>query len=440
MGRINYSFDSRYLFTATARRDGASVFGANTSKYGVFPSVALGWNLHNEYFMQGIEQINSLKLRGSYGITGNEAISINGTQTTAGTNRIPFNGVIAIGVLANNLGNADLHWEETKGLNVGVDFSLYKNRISGTIDAFKTKTEDILLKRNIPNVSGYSNIWDNLGKTRNTGIEVTLNTVNVTGKAFKWESTLNFASYRNEIASLYGNIDPVTGKEVDDISNGWFIGQPVRVIYDYTMLGVWQKGEDPSKIDKDAKPGYLKFKDINGDQKIDANDRSVLGSRLPKWTGGLTNTFHYKDFHLNIFIQTSQGALRNNVNLTFADEGGRINIPAEIDYWTEENPINDRPSLSAAAVAANRGYAYPKDASYTRIKDITLSYTMPQAILDKIKLGSLTLYASGRNLYTFTDWQGWDPEQDYTFRGSGDWVNNYPPVRSIVFGANITLR
>ncbi|MCU7550185.1 TonB-dependent receptor [Chitinophagaceae bacterium LB-8] len=440
MGRINYSYDSRYLFTVTARRDGASVFGANTTKYGVFPSVALGWNLHNEKFMSGFEKINSLKLRASYGKTGNEAISINGTQTTAGTNRIPFNGVTTIGVLASNLGNADLHWESTKGLNIGVDFSIYNNRISGTIDAFRTNTEDLLLKRNIPNITGYSNILDNLGKTKNKGIEVTLNTVNIPGNKFRWESNLNFASYRNEIASLYGNIDPVTGKEVDDISNGWFIGQPVRVIYDYTMEGVWQKGEDPSAVDKTAKPGHLKFKDINGDKLIDDKDKSVLGSRLPKWTGGLTNTFHYKNFHLNIFIQTSQGALRNNVNLTFADEGWRINIPSEINYWTEENPINDRPSLSDQARAGARGYAYPKDASYTRIKDVTLSYTMPQSILDKIKLGSLTLYASGRNLYTFTDWQGWDPEQDFTFRGSGDWVNNYPPVRSIVFGANITLR
>jgi len=165
-----------------------------------------------------------------------------------------------------------------------------------------------------------------------------------------------------------------------------------------------------------------------------------LGSRLPKWTGGMTNTFHYKNFHLNIFIQTSQGALRNNVNLTFADEAGRINIPTEINYWTKENKINDRPSLSALAVTGTRGYGYPKDASYTRIKDITFSYTLPQTVLDKIKLASVTLYASGRNLYTFTDWQGWDPEKDFTFRGSGDWLNNYPPVRSFVFGANIALR
>ena len=439
MGRVNYSYDSRYLLTVTARRDGASVFGANTTKYGVFPSVAFGWNLHNEAFMRGQEWMNSLKLRLSYGKTGNEAISINGTATTAGTNRFPFSGVSTIGVLASNLGNANLHWEETKGANMGIDFSVLKNRVSGTVDLFRTTTDDILLRRNIPIITGYANILDNLGKTKNTGIELTLNTVNVATRDFKWETSLNFASYKNTIVSLYGNLDS-TGKEVSDIGQGLFIGESRYVIYDYTLDGVWQEGEDPASVDPTAKPGHLKFRDMNGDKKIDANDRSVLGSRLPKWTGGLTNTFHYKNFHLNIFIQTSQGALRNNVNLTFADEAGRINIPREIDYWTADNPINDRPSLSALAVSANRGYGYQKDASYTRIKDVTFSYTMPDKVLEKVRLGGLTLYASGRNLYTFTDWQGWDPENDFTFRGSGDWVNNYPPVRSIVFGANITLR
>ena len=445
MGRINYNYNSTYLLTLTARRDGASMFGANTTKYGIFPSVALGWNIHNENFMENAAAVSNLKLRASYGKTGNEAISINGTQTTAGANRFPFNGISTIGVLASNLGNANLHWEETKGLNVGVDFGVLKNRISGTIDVYSTTTSDILLKRNLPIITGYSSILDNLGKTKNKGIEVTLNTVNINSSAFKWETSLNFASYKNTIVSLYGNIDSATGKEVSDIGQGLFIGQPRYVIYDYTLQGVWQVGEDPSSVDPTAKPGFLKFKDISGpdgkpDGKIDSYDKSILGSRLPKWTGGMTNTFHYKNFHLSIFIQTSQGALRNNGNLTFADEAGRMNIPAEISYWTIKNPINDRPSLSALAVNGTRGYGYPKDASYTRIKDVTLSYTMPQSVLNKIKLAAITLYTSGRNLYTFTNWQGWDPEEDFTFRGSGDWVNNYPPVRSIVFGANITLR
>jgi len=439
MGRINYSYASRYLFTVTARRDGSSVFGANTTKYGLFPSVAVGWNISNEKFMSNVGFVNNLKLRASYGKTGNEAISINGTQTTAGSNRFPFNGVSTIGVLASNLGNANLTWETTKGVNVGVDFTLLSNRISGSIDAYKNTTEDLLLRRNIPIVTGYGNILDNLGKTSNKGIEITLNTVNIKTTDFRWESTINFSSYSNKIVSLYGTLD-AQGNEVSDVGNRWFIGQPVRVIYDYTMVGVWQEGEDASSVDPAAQPGHLKFKDINGDKKIDGNDRSVLGSALPKWQGGFTNTFHYKNLHLNVFFQTSQGALRNNVNMTYSDEGGRMNVSAEIGYWTADNKSNTRPSLSATAVTNTRGYGYPMDASYTRLKDATLSYTMPQSLLDRVKLAGLTLFVSGRNLYTFTKWVGWDPENDFTFRGSEGWENNYPLVRSFVFGANITLR
>ncbi|MBB1285118.1 TonB-dependent receptor [Flavisolibacter sp. BT320] len=441
MGRINYSYDSRYLLTLTARRDGASVFGSNTDKYGVFPSIALGWNLHNENFLRNVAFISSLKLRGSYGKTGNEAVTINRTQTTASTVRFPFNGVSNIGVLANNLGNTNLRWEETKGLNVGIDFSLFRSRITGTVDAWRTTTDDIILNRSLPIITGYSSILDNLGTTRNTGVEFSLNTQNITGSAFRWETSLNFTSFRNKIISLYGNFD-AAGNEISDIGNGLFIGQPRYVIYDLTMDGIWQEGESTAGVDPSAKPGYIKFRDLNKDGKIDANDRSILGSRLPDWTGGITNTFHYNNFHLSVFIQTSQGGLRNNGVYSYADEGWRINLPAQIDYWTPTNPINDRPSFSDGALGHYRslGYGFPKDASYTRIKDVTLSYTMPQSILSKLKLGSVTLYASGRNLHTFTDWVGWDPEQDYTFRGSDGWENNYPPVRSFVFGANITLR
>ncbi|MBC7889753.1 MAG: TonB-dependent receptor [Ferruginibacter sp.] len=440
MGRINYSYNSRYLLTLTARRDGSSVFGANTTKYGVFPSIGLGWNISSENFMRDLLFVNSLKLRGSYGKTGNEAIGINKTTTTDATVRFPFNGISTIGVLASNLGNANLHWEETKGSNIGMDFSLFTNRVSGSIDAYKTKTDGILLNRNIPIITGYSSIIDNLGKIQNKGIELTLNTVNVKTGSFTWETSINYTSYRNKIISLYGNRDS-TGREISDLGNRWFIGQPVRVIFDYQMQGVWQEGEDASRSDPAAKPGSLKFADIDGNGKIDANDRIVLGSPLPKWTGGFTNTFHYKNIlHLNVFIQTVRGALRNNVNQVYADEAGRMNVPGEIGYWTPENKSNTRPGLSGTSVNNVRGYGYPQDAGYTRIKDITLSYTMPQSLLDKVKLAGLTLYVSGRNLYTFTNWVGWDPEFDYSFRGSGDWTNNYPQVRSVVAGLNLTLR
>jgi len=209
------------------------------------------------------------------------------------------------------------------------------------------------------------------------------------------------------------------------------------VIYDYKLVGVWQVGENPAGWDASAKPGDLKFADRDKNGVINADDKMIQGQTAPKWTGGLTNTFHYKNLHLNIFIQTAQGALKNNITLTYADEAGRMNIPQETGYWTSTNKSQTRPSL---AYTNTKGYGYPSDNSYTRIKDVTLSYVFSQHTLDRLKLSNLTLYASGRNLHTFTNWIGWDPENNYSFRGSGDWTNNYPLTREIVFGVNVALR
>ncbi|RYY29713.1 MAG: TonB-dependent receptor [Sphingobacteriaceae bacterium] len=430
MGRLNYSYNSRYLFTVTARRDGSSVFGANTTKYGWFPSAALGWNISQEDFLKDAKVLSNLKLRGSYGKSGNEAIGVYQTITTDGTVRFPFNGVSTIGALAGNFGNADLHWETSVQANLGVDFGLLDSRISGTIDAYSTQSNGLLLRRSLPTVTGYTSVLDNIGKTANKGIEVSLNTRNIVGKNFRWETAIVFAANRNKIVNLYGD-----GK--DDLGNRWFIGKPISVIYDYNMTGVWQTGEDASKQDPGAKPGDLKFADINGDGRITADDRIVQGQTAPKWTGGLTNTFHYKNFNLNVFIQTAQGMLKNNTDYNYADEAGRRNTPAEIGYWTPTNGSQDFQSLN---YTNTRGYGYPRKASYTRIKDVTLSYVVPQKVLSSIGLAGLTVYGSGRNLYTFTDWIGWDPENNYSTRGSGDWTNNYPVTRTIVLGLNISLK
>jgi TonB-linked SusC/RagA family outer membrane protein len=430
MGRLNYSYDDRYLVTFTARRDGSSVFGANTSKYGVFPVAALGWNISNENFMKSVTWVDNLKLRGSYGKTGNEAINVYGTITTDNSVRYPFNGITAIGVVAGNLGNSNLHWESTTGTNIGVDFAVLKSRVSGTIDVYSTHTSGLILKRQIPSISGYTSVLDNLGKTKNQGIEVTLTTRNVDGRDFRWESMFNFSANRNRIVDLYGDHKSDTG-------NTWFIGHPVGVVYDYKMQGVWQVGEDPSKQDPGSKPGDLKFRDVNGDGKITAADKVILGQTRPKWIGGMTNTFHYKDFHLSIFIQTVQGVTKNNPDLNYVDESGRRNTPAEVGYWTTTNKSQSRPALS---FFNTRGYGYASNASFTRLKDVTFSYTVAPSLLDKAHLGSVTVYVSGRNLYTWTKWIGWDPENTYYGRGTGDWTNNYPTIRSFILGLNITLK
>jgi TonB-linked SusC/RagA family outer membrane protein len=428
MLRLNYSYDSRYLVTATARRDGYSAFGSATSKFGVFPSVALGWNISKEGFMKEVQEVNNLKFRVSYGLVGNQAISPNATASTFSTARLPYNGVSTIGIAASVLGNDGLNWESTFSGNVGLDFSIFNNRISGTIESYKTQTKDLLLYRALPGITGYNRVLANLGKVANKGLEVSLRSQNVEGKNFRWESTVNFSTNKNRIIDLYGD-------KQSDIGNRWFINGPINVIYDYKVEGVWQVGEDPGSLDSGAKPGDLKFADVNGDKVITPADRTVLGQRAPKWLGGLTNTFHYKNFHLNVFVQTAQGVTKNNSALKVTDVGKRANIPEAFNYWTPQNKSNAMPGLTFENVQA---YQFPQDASYTRIKDVTLSFTAPQKLLKAIKLGGLTLYASGRNLVTFTKWVGWDPEPDY-IQGSGN-QNNYPLVRSFIFGANVTLR
>ncbi|MFV5701106.1 SusC/RagA family TonB-linked outer membrane protein [Flavobacterium sp. XS2P12] len=429
MLRLNYSYASKYLFTATARRDGYSAFGSNSSKYGLFPSVALGWNISKEKFLENSDFVSNLKLRASYGLSGNQAINPNVTSSTATTVRLPFNGVSTVGVVANVLGNKDLTWESTLGTNVGLDFELFNKRISGTIDGYSTRTKDLLLLRAIPDITGYSKVLQNLGEVSNLGLEISLKATVLNLENFRWETSANFATNKNKIVDLYGD-------KKDDIGNRWFIGKPIGVVYDYKQVGIWQVGENPAGVDPTAKPGDIKFADTDGSGTITPADRVVLGQTAPKWTGGITNTFHYKDFHLNVFIQTAQGITKSNNLLDYRDYGGRQNLPAGVGYWTAANQNNTRPALS---YTNTRDYNYPKDASYTRLKDVTLSYVANTKVLDKLHLGGLTIYMSGRNLVTWTKWFGWDPEADFDKTLAFD-TNSYPLTSVFTIGTNITLK
>lgn len=430
MARINYSYNDRYLLTLTARRDGSSVFGANTTKYGLFPSAAIGWNISQETFMNNVRFVSNLKLRGSYGKTGNQAINPYGTITTDNSVQNTMNGLTTIGVIGGNLGNADLHWESTTQANIGLDFGIVQNRIAGTIDVYHSNTAGLILSRQIPNITGYTSILDNVGKTTNQGIELSVTTRNIEMKDFHWETMLNYSANKNKIVDLYGDRKSDTG-------NVWFIGHPIGVIYDYVRQGVWQQGEDPSKQDPTALPGDLKFADINNDGKVTAADKTILGQTTPKWTGGMTNNFTYKNFHLSVFIQTVQGITKNDADLNYVDETGRRNTPAAVGYWTPANKSAYWPALS---YFNTRGYGYARNASYTRLKNVTISYTFPDKALEKAHIGGLTIYATGSNLYTWTKWIGWDPENNYATRGSATWASNYPEVRSIIFGLNLSLR
>ena len=436
MGRLNYSYDSRYLFTFTVRRDGSSVFGSD-NKYGTFPSIALGWNIANEKFMEKVDWLNNLKLRLSYGKAGNEAIGVYETLAKMSNAALTMDGQSATALYpSSRMGNSGLGWETTKTFNIGIDFGILNNRINGNIDFYTSTTTDLLLQRNLPKISGYSNVYMNMGETANKGLEITINSKNIVTKDFTWGTSLVWSWNKNEIKDLYGD-------KQDDLGNRWFIGEPISVIYDYVMEGIWQKDEiergDHLNHDPQAQPGDVKLADLNGDGKITPEgDKKIQGQTTPKWIGGMTNTFTYKNLSLSIFIQTVQGLKRDNSLLAMAsDEMGRRNSTTEIGYWTESNPTNEYRSLSKTS---NRwGYGFPRSAAFTRIKDITLSYQFPAQICNMLHLNALTVYASGRNLFTFTDWKGWDPESDITQRGWGGYENNYPMTKSMVFGLNVTF-
>ena len=445
MGRINYSYDSRYLFTATVRRDGSSVFGPD-NKYGVFPSVALGWNLARESFMEGTDSwLDDAKVRLSYGLTGNEAIGTYTTLVKMTTASFAMGEEKAVGIYPSSyMGNDGLSWESSTTFNIGLDFGLFRNRLTGNIDFYTAKTTDLLLRRNLPNLSGYSTVWANMGEVKNHGIDLTLNSKNIVKKDFLWTTALVFSYTHSEIVDLYGD-----GK--DDLGNRWFIGEPIGVVYDYDMVGIWQESEiangDHLKWDPQAAAGDVKLADRNGDGKIDDNDRHIIGQTAPKWTAGLTNTFSWKGLTLNIFIQTVQGNRKNNSLLSTAgDEMGRRNMTTAVGYWTAQNQSNEFRSLSKTS---NRhGYGFNQNAGFTRLKDVTLSYNFPAAICQKMKISDLMIYFSGRNLYTWTDWTGWDPEARNIGRGMGStnefgnyvsWEDNYPMTKSYTIGLNITF-
>ena len=408
MGRLNYSFADRYLLTMTARRDGYSGFGANT-KYGVFPSVALGWNLGNESFLPFKGSIDVLKLRASYGENGNQAVApyrtlsglddrsyINGTNQT-----LP-------GYFPTTLGNPDLGWETTKSFDVGLDVSLWRDRVTMTVDAYRSRTFDLLLDRSISSVHGPTRITQNIGRTANRGVELQLGTVNLDRGGFQWRSDFNISANRNRIVDLYGN-----GQS--DIASGWFIGQPISVNYEYQFDGIWQVADTAvikTSAQPTAKPGDVRVKDLNGDNKIDAtNDRTFIGSRQPKYIAGLTNTLKYKRVSLSAFLYTVQGVTRDNpllgTNLVFSDV--RRNAPLRT-YWTPENGINNYPLNSATSNPLSVGWF--EDASFVRLRDVTVSFDLPRSLLGRTGGEALRLYVSGRNLWTGTDWSGLDPELD----------------------------
>ncbi len=422
MFRANYSFSSRYLATFTIRRDGFSGFGKDT-KWGIFPSFALGWNISNEKFFPAKDVINNLKIRASYGLNGNQAISPYSSLPKFKVAAIMSGTEAQIGYKPMVMGVSDLGWESAKTFNIGLDFGLLKDRIIGTIDLYRKNTFDLLLNRSISVIHGLTDetakgedwthpaVTQNIGKTRNTGFELSINSRNVVRDKFQWIMNGNFSFNKNEITSLYGINDPVTGKEIDDVSNKWFIGQPVRVNYDYVWDGVWQLGDSAAAAVYGSQPGYVKLKDINNDGKLDDKDRQLIGQLDPKILWGLTNTLIYGNFSLSFFFHGVTGITAHNDRMTDDVQADLRYNTIKKNWWTPTNPTNDwyMNRKMANEMSGHSGILY-ESTDFIRLKDVSLAYELPKNAVSRIGLSNIKVYVSGRNLLTFTKWSGLDPE------------------------------
>jgi len=395
MARINYSFKDKYLLTVSARQDGSSVL-AEGHKYEWFPSAAIAWRINKEDFMN-VGWINDLKLRIGAGVTGNSAVPAYATQGGITSLFYPFYTNNTAGAIPSlEMANLDLGWEKTTQYNVGIDFNLFKSRISGSVDVYKSNTTDLLLRRSIPSVTGYTSTFDNVGETSNNGIDITITTVNVKHKDLMWSTTLNAAWQKDRIVTL------ANGKQ-NDIPNNWFIDQPNGVIYGYQEMGLWQAKDAAAYGAFNANghkfyPGNVRVADLNGDNKIDANnDRQIIGWTRPRWVVGMTNTLNYKQFDLSIFLYGRLNYLYN-----FGGEGQDARrVQRKINYYTENNTDAEfqKPIFNAGGAPGDPYYqalGYRK-ASFVKIRNISLGYNFNNKMFGKSGLSNLRAYFQVQN-------------------------------------------
>jgi len=427
MGRINYGLKEKYLLTLTGRLDGSSRLAVG-NKYSFFPSIALGWNISSENFMSSVAFVDKLKLRVSYGNTGNQAIRPYQTLGSLSRTTYAFGTSGAFGYRPNEIPNPNLKWEKSGTANIGLDFTLFSNRIYGSFELYRTNTKDLLLSRQLPITGGFASITENIGATRNRGLELNVSTVNIRNKDFKWTTDFNVFANKEEIVELYN------GKS-DDVGNAWFIGKPLTVYYDYEKIGIWQTSDKDLAATFFQKPGEIRVKDQNGDGKITSTDRIILGSDVPDWSGGITHRFEYKGFDLNVFIYARIGAMirsrfHDNNNLLF----GRYNN-LNINYWTPNNPTNDfpRPNQNQEFPIYGSTLSY-FDGSFVKVRNISLGYNFTTAIAEKMKMKSLRVYMNVQQPFIFatyrSKYKGIDPEGNRELNG------DTPATSLFTFGVN----
>lgn len=438
MGRVNYDYKEKYLFTATVRMDGSSRFGANT-KFGIFPSFAFGWNLSEEPFIKSITEIDQLKLRASWGAIGNQAITPYQTQALLGRTAYAWDNTAAYGYRPNTIGNPDLRWETSTTSNAGLDFSFFRGKVSGSAEYYVTRTTNLLAPQPLPNSIGFGGFTTNVGETQNTGIELTINTVNVDRGGFQWTSDFIFNRNRESIISL------ANGK-VDDVGAGRFIGQPLSVFFDYKKIGIWQPWEADAARAYGDRVGQIKVEDFNKDGKINADDRQILGSAVPSFTAGLTNRFSYKGFDLSFFVFARVGQLiRSRFHDNVNQLAGRYNN-LNLNYWTPNNLTNEFPQPVVTQEFPKNGSALTYfEGSFFKIRNINIGYNLPDNVAKKLKMQSVRIFASIQQPLILAEYRqkykGIDPETFVDGEqgvGGGEVNTNVSPATSVTtFGLNL---
>lgn len=442
LARANYTFKNRYIFTGVARVDGASVYSGSNNAYAFFPSAAFAWRIIDEPFMQNQRVFSNLKLRSSFGSAGKESVDPYSTLAVLTNNILVFNDIQTIGIQRGRPANPELKWETTDQLDIGLEFGFLNNRITGEIDFYYKKTKDLLLARQLPKVTGFDTKLENVGSIRNQGLEFMINTINVDKKDFGWKSTLTLSGNRSKILNLAG-VDEIIIFTMEQGGPGAKLinGRPVGVFTGVQYLGTYKSQEE---IDADGNLGIRqvvggpRFKDENGDGKINNDDHIEMGNPEPKIFGGLNNSFRYKNFTLDVFFQ---GTLGNDVYNEYNQQGffglSEVNIYAENrDRWSPENPTSDIPKAGGIASLSDvvSNSAMLEDGSHLRLKTLKLEYTLP--INSKVVKG-LSVYGVGSNVFLISKFRGYDPEA--TRFGTNSTVrgiikNQYPNAKTFTLG------
>ena len=470
-GRLIYSYKDKYLFTGTIRRDGSSAFG-RTNRWGTFPSASVAWRLNEESFIKNLNIFSNLKFRIGWGKTGSSYGDGSKSIAQISTSKMYYywwNGVNyteQMGAAKDKEIDTNLHWETNEQTNLGIDMGFVDNALNVTLDYFIRNSYDLLLDRNMRPSTGFTSIYTNAGKTQNKGFELNVNSINIQTRDFTWNTNFNISFIKNTLKSLASGVDAMYARSGFDSNFTAYdyiakVGESLGLIYGYEFDGIYQSSDfytkpgDPTLYLKDGvvndprystkeplRPGVVKYKDQDGDGKITTKDRTVIGSAIPKWYGGITNTLNYKGIDFSFMLQFNYGNDVYNATRLYSTQSrsGRRNMLAEVaDRWSPTNASNKVPLYNG--YITNDVYSrFVEDGSFLRLKNITLGYTLPKKWTSKFYVSRLRVYATGQNLFCVTGYSGYDPE--VSTAGSNpmtpglDW-GAYPKSKVFTFGLDI---